>query len=174
MALSFAAVKTLFDLMKVAPVVRSGLRKWKGRPNAADRERLVAYGRRLDERRVFFVSYNVEVVESCVGSLDEVRRFTDEVLSETKHEGARAVLGAILDVTRQFNDRWHGTRTPHDWDHDGHRHSHAGNGGLANFFEDLGELRAKVRILAAALAEIEPDVSAPTLLGPVPARESAT
>lgn len=167
MALSLATLKTLLGLLKIAPAVQTGVRKWKGRPTEAERAHLVAWARRLDERRVFFADYNIEVVEACLASLDHVRQFTDEVLAEIEHPGARAMLGGILDSVRQFHDKWHGFRTPNHFDHwrpRPHRDGHGEDGDLANFFEDLGELRGRVRLLVGALCEIEPDVKAPTLL----------
>lgn len=164
MAISFQSVKTLFGLLKLAPAIQKGLRRWKGRPTVAERALLAEWARRLDERRVFFVDYNIEVVEACLASLEHVRDFTDETLGKVKHAGARAMLGAILDVVRQFNDNWHGFQTPGPNHVSRHRGDREDSRSLAHFFEDLGELRAKVRLLVGALADIEPEVKAPNLL----------
>lgn len=100
MPITFQSVKTLFGLLKLAPAVQSGLRRWKGRPTVAERALLAAWARRLDERRVFYRDYDSEVVEAWLGSLEHVRDFTDETLGKVEHAGARAMLGAILDVVR--------------------------------------------------------------------------
>jgi len=117
MPITFQTVKTMFGLLKLAPAVQSGLRRWKGRPTVAERALLAEWARRLDERRVFFADYDIEVVESCLASLEHVRTFTDETLAKVEHAGARAVLGAILDLVRQIGDKWHGFQTPRfgDW-----------------------------------------------------------
>lgn len=168
MALTFEAAKAILALLKAAPIIQAGLRKWKGRPTPTERSLLAAYARRLDERRVFSAPFNVEIVELCLGSLNEVRRLTDEVLAEVEHPGARAMIGAILDATRHSHDKWHWFRTPDYLERWRHRADtigrHPGEADLAGFFEDLGELRGTLRLVVGALAEIEPDVKAPNLL----------
>src|SRR5450759_751226 len=102
-------------LIKLVPTVRDEISKARGKPTKAESECLIAYVRRLDERRVLYHPYHLEVVESCVGSLDEVRRFTDETLAKIENPAARAALGAILDRSRAFVDRWRGVHGTHDW-----------------------------------------------------------
>lgn len=63
-----SAIQTIFKLLGVAPKVYERVQQWKGEPTKEDRERLVRYCRRLDERRVFSAPFNSEVEESCVGS----------------------------------------------------------------------------------------------------------
>jgi len=127
---------------------------------------LIAYVRRLDERRVLFHPYHMEVLESCVGSLDEVRHFTDEALAQIENPAARAALGAILDRSRAFVDRWrgsHGLRDP--WDHGGfHRGPGSQGESMAEFFQDLGELRGTMRDMLELLKLLEPKIEAPNLL----------
>jgi len=153
-------------LIKAVPTVRDAISKTRGKPTKAESACLIAYVRRLDERRVLFYPYHMEVLESCVGSLDEVRRFTDETLAQIENPAARAALGAILDRSRAFVDRWrgsHGLRDP--WDHGGfHRGPGSQGEGMAEFFQDLGELRATMRDMLELLKLLEPKIDAPNLL----------
>lgn len=150
---------TPFHLARIVKLAREAFRSFAQRPTSAEAQVLVEYARRLDERRAFFVTYNVEVVEACIPSIDQVRAFTDEYLAKLAHPGARAALGAILDATRGFLDRWKSRHTPSHWEMRG------GDGQeLARFFEDLGELRTVVRLMLSSLRELEPKVSAPNLL----------
>ena len=156
-------------LIKAVPTVRDEISKARGKPTKAESECLIAYVRRLDERRVLYHPFNVEVVESCVGSLDEVRRFTDETLAKIESPAARAALGAILDQSRAFVDRWHGARTHLDWwNHGGHHRGMISSGhredGLDEFFQDLGELRGTMKEMLALLKLLEPKIKAPNLL----------
>jgi hypothetical protein len=141
-------------------------RKLLGKPSKEDKQRLERYVRRLDERRVFYVDYNVEVVEACIGSLSSIKDHTEEVLAEVEHPGARAAIGAILDAIRMFLDKWSNFHTPrHHWDWDFERPGRRRTGGdLAHFFEDLGELRGVVRLMVVALRELHSNVDAPNLL----------
>jgi hypothetical protein len=156
-------------LVKAIPTLRDELRKAKGKPSKAESECLIAYVRRLEERRVLYHPYNVEVVESCVASLNEVRRFTDETLAKIESPAARAALGAILDRSRAFVDRWHGSHTPRDWwDHGDHHRNLISSGhrrdGLDEFFQDLGELRGTMKEMLDLLMLVEPKIKAPNLL----------
>ena len=160
-------VKTVLGLViKAVPTVRDHLRKAMGKPSQIESECLIQYVRRLDERRVLYHPYNVEVIECCVSSLDEARRFTDETLAKVESPGARAALGAILDRVRAFLDRWHGARTPRDWwSHGGlHREAISGGDGLDEFFQDLGELRGTMTAMLELLKLVEPRIKAPNLL----------
>ena len=160
----------ILKLPGLVPVIDDGIARLRGKLTKADRTNLLRYVRRLDERRVFFHPYGVEVVEVCVGSLDQVKEFTDEIRAAVEHEGARAALGAILDATRTFLDTWKGFRTPRDtpWEHDvlgaRSRREHTEPGRkLQRFFEDLGELRGVVKLMLALLQEIDPKLVAPNL-----------
>lgn len=157
------AIKAVLKLISVSPAVYEKLKEWKGKPTKAEREILVKYCRRIDERRVFRAPFHAEVLEACVNSLSQVKEYTDATLAELEHAGARATLGAILDVTRTFLDKWHGRRTPRmGWMPGFHRDE----GDSANeFFEDLGELRGKMKVLVGILSELEPRASCPNLLG---------
>jgi hypothetical protein len=89
--------------------------------------------------------------------------YTDEALSEVDHPLAQAAVGAILDELRAFIDKWHGHRgrrwsPPHHWDRDeGERER--------DFFQDLRELRGRMRIFVGMLTELVPEAKAPRLLG---------
>jgi len=153
-------------LLKIFPTVRDEISKTRGKPTKAESQDLIAYVRRLDERRVLFFPYGLEVVESCVASLDEVRRFTDETLAKIENPTARAALGSILDRSRAFVDRWHGIHATRDWwDHgDFHGGPTAHRDGMADFFQDLGELRGAMREMVQLLKLLEPKVEAANLL----------
>lgn len=164
---------TLMDLKSIIGVFRAGREvanaagtisdKLRGRPPKAEREELVRYLRLLDERRVFSAPYNVEVFESCVWSLQNMKDATEQALSRLDHPLARAPLGAILDQLREFLDRWRRHPRMHgaaNWD--------SVYGGLgpqqAAFFEDLGEVRAVVRLMVQATQDLEPLAKAPHIL----------
>lgn len=161
MALTTTAtgLRIIFSLMNVSKHLQDAVRVWRVRPSLADREILVTYERRLSERRVFRATRSSEVFEACVGSLLDVRRFTDETLAQVTHPGARSVLGALLDDVRKFLDRWEGVHTPRD---DERRHAfQRGDDPHAEFFKDLGALRERVTMWRRWLAEIEPSVKMP-------------
>lgn len=137
----------------------------KGKPSKADRDRLIAYCRRIDERRVFSAPFNVEVVECCVASLSQIKEFTDATLANLAHPAAQAVVGAMLDEVRHFLDRWGGYQTPrYPWDIAPPSYRREGEEFTA-FFQDLGELRAKMRLFVGMLEELEPRAQATRLLG---------
>jgi len=153
-------------LLKIFPTVLDEISKARGKPTKVESQDLIAYVRRLDERRVLFFPYGLEVVESCVASLDELRRFTDETLAKIENPTARAALGSILDRSRAFVDRWHGIHaTPDWWEHGGfHGGPTAHRDGMADFFQDLGELRSTMKQMLELLRLIEPKIKAPNLL----------
>ena len=163
----------IFKLPGIVPAIDDGITRLRGKLTKSDRTNLLKYVRRLDERRVFFRPYGVEVVEVCVASLDQVKQLTDEIRAAVEHDGARAALGAILDATRIFVDTWTGFRTPRDtpWEHGAFgprsRPDNSGRGRtLETFFEDLGELRGVVKLMLALLQEIDPKLVAPNLASP--------
>jgi hypothetical protein len=93
--------------------------------------------------------------------LAQVKEYTDEALGELEHSGARAALGAILDVLRKFLDEWHGRRPLPDafeW------RSRGRDDELSAFYEDLGELRGNMRILVELITALEPSATCPRLL----------
>jgi hypothetical protein len=161
--LTATAAQGIFKLLGVAPKVYAKLRQWRGGPSSEDSARLVRYCRRLDERRVFSAPYNSEVEEMCVASLEQVKSYTDEALSELDHPLAQAAVGAIFDELRGFIQKWHGHRAgrrwpPHHWSRDHGEQER-------DFFQDLGELRGRMRIFVGMLTELVPDAKAPRLLG---------
>jgi hypothetical protein len=119
---------------------------------------------------VFYAPYNSEVVECCIASLSSFKSITEEYLAKIEHAGATAALGAILTSIRRFLDKWHGftTRDLGDpWEPPPFRHRGRENSVReADFFQDLGQLRAEVRILLEFLIEIEPKVVAPSIVEP--------
>jgi hypothetical protein len=158
------APKAILKLLGFAPKVAAKLAQWNGKLGAEDRKRLVAYCRRIDERRVFSTDYGSEVVECCVSSLSQVKEFTDATLAEVEHPAAQAVLGAILDSVRAFLDRWGAYHTPRfGWDRPrppGLRDADE----MPEFFADLGELRSKMGLYVGMLTVMEPKAKAPKLL----------
>ena len=164
----------LLRLPGVVPVVGDKISRLQGKPVKADRERLAKYVGRLDERRVFFHPFSSEVVESCVGSLKGVKEFTDEALADVENPAAKAILGAILDATRKFLDKWSGFQTPGTrWGYDDDRPfrdptDRQRQRTLSGFFEDLGELRGVMKLMVAGLQELDPTLKAPNLMGPQP------
>jgi hypothetical protein len=163
---NFTAFKWVFKLIGSAPKLYERVNEWRGQPSKEDRERLVRYCRRLDERRVFSAPFNVEVEEICISSLRQVKDYTDEALAELEHPTARAAVGAILDETRKFLDTWHDYRGPRRWvpEHRWGAHEHEGDR-QRDFFQDLGELRGKMKVLVGMLTELAPNATAPKLLG---------
>lgn len=162
----YAAFKMVLGLLRVARDVYETAQNWKGRPTKGERDLLLQYCNRLDERRVFSVSFNDEAEMLCVGSLEQVKTFTDEVLSKLKHPAARAALGAILDQVRRFLDRWCDSSHPR-------RHASHGDWNVPlearqrrmEFFQDLGELRGNMKLLVRLIGDLVPEVRAPNLLG---------
>jgi hypothetical protein len=166
-----STLKLLLQAWKVAPELRGLLDGALKAPTKQDRERIVNYVRRLEERRVFSAHFNSEVVEVCIGSLSQVKDFTDETLAQVDHPGARAALGAIIDQVRLFLDAWSRFKTARiDWDDYPRRpdpfvERNLRGGQLAAFFQDLGELRSKMRLLVSILIQLAPKAAAPNLLG---------
>jgi hypothetical protein len=152
--------------MNVAPALRAKLAKYRGKPTAADQKTLVQFCRMINERRVFYAPFHMEVVEGCTGSLSHVKDETEKTLAAISHPGAEAVLGAFLDDLRRFLDKWSGKSTPRGLHFDTGRHP----GGepwrdreadLAEFFTDLGRLRERASLWFGALAQIDAKVIVP-------------
>ncbi len=158
---NFSAFSFAFKLIGAAPKLYAKVQTWRGSPSKEDRARLIAYCRRLDERRVFSAPFDDEVEDVCVASLNQVKEFTDEALADIEHPAARAAVGAILDEVRKFLDKWHGYRGPrsfglhprHPWRDQDVR--------SPDFFQDLGELRGKMKLLVGMLTEMVPAAKAP-------------
>ena len=102
---SSALLSAIMKLASALPAVCDQVNRLRRKLTRADRDRLAKYVHRINERRVFHHPYNSEVIEACVGSLDQVKQFTDETLASLENEEAKAALGAILDATRTFVDR---------------------------------------------------------------------
>jgi hypothetical protein len=168
---SSALLSAILRLVSAVPAVSDEVSRLRRKLTRADRDRLTKYVRRINERRVFFQPYNSEVIEACVGSLDEVKRFTDETFAAIENDGAKAALGGILDATRTFLDRWRGTRTPHGrpWAMDpldrrsAQERGDRDNKMMEDFFKDLGELRGAVKLMMALLEQIDQKLAAPNL-----------
>jgi len=76
------------------------------RPLAEDKKEIRAYVQRLNDRRVFYVPLHSERANACVGSLGEVKRWTEEARSKIKHGGLQAALAGIQGNVRAFLDTW--------------------------------------------------------------------
>jgi hypothetical protein len=154
--------------ISVAQAARDVLRRVRKKPTAAEAKLLVEFARRLDERRVFSARFDSEIVECCLSSLDSFKSITEDYLAKLEHPGARAALGAMLTSLRRFIDTWHGFATRRIWDgpfpFDRPRFRDEGRTG-ADFFQDLGSLRAEIRLLIDLLVDIEPKVSVPSIIG---------
>ena len=147
-------------------VIRDAARRARRKPTVTEAATLATYARWLDERRVLFVPYSVEVVECCLASLSSMKDETESALASLRHASARAALGTILDALRRFVDRWHGARTMSGRRYCGPRFPHpAPLDDEAEFFRDLGELRMVVRLMLTLLQEFEPSVEALTIIG---------
>jgi len=166
---SSALLAAILKLAGAVPAVGDKVNRLRGKLSRADRDRLVTYVHRINERRVFFHPYNSEVIEACVGSLDQVKKFTDETLAVVENVAAKAALGGILDATRAFLDGWRGIRTPHGspWARgpiDRWSGQEGGDGKtMEEFFKDLGELRGAVKLMMALLEQIDPKLVASNL-----------
>lgn len=154
--------------ISVAQAARDIFRLVRKKPTAIEAKLLVEFARRLDERRVFSAPYDVEVVEVCLASLSSFKAIVEDYLAKLDHPGTRAGLGAMLTSLRRFLDKWHGVTTRQFWDGSpfpSPRHRDEKRTEM-EFFKDLGDLRADIRILLQFLVEIEPKVSAPSILEP--------
>lgn len=152
--------------ISVAQAARDVLRRVRKKPTAAEAKLLIEFARRLDERRVFSAPFDAEIVESCLSSLDSFKAITEDYLAKIEHPGARAALGAMLTSLRRFIDKWHGFTTRRIWDgpfpFDAPRFREERRTG-AEFFQDLGSVRAEIRLLVELLVDIEPKVSVPSI-----------
>jgi len=116
-------------------------------PEVASARRVLTY---LEDRRVLYNPYHLEVAEQCVQSVLDIRRFLTEIIGGlaadsklTDHLRAmRAACRAFLDINGPGGRRW-GVLRP-DWMGPGPFES--------SFFMALGELRAAIGFHAAAIA----------------------
>jgi hypothetical protein len=104
----------------------------------------------LEDRRVLFNPYQLEIEEQVVQSLLTIREKATEAIARLP-EGSQAVapIKAIRAACRRFLDEPHA-----DYRHLEHRMWHRGypGGGDSGFFVALGELRATVGMQVANLA----------------------
>lgn len=154
MAVELGAVSLVLRALGLRGKAADALAAWKMKPKKPDRDEVVKYCRLLEERRVFHVPMSIEVFEACIGSLRYVADRTGEYQAKLDDEVTAAVLGAVLDALRDFLDRWenharrsdrmHLPRWAPEMDEDS-----------AAFFQDLGELRGKVRLLLSLLRPLD-------------------
>lgn len=141
-------------------------------PSAADKKKIIEYVRFLDQRGVFSKPYDVEVFESCLGSLSSFKDESERVLVSIQHPIAVSAIEQIIHDVRAFLDKWQIAarwRAVGDFgrfpDFDGgagrNRFGHASS--EAQFFSDLGELRGAVRGAVQVLGMVVPKAVAPTL-----------
>ena len=164
-------LKTIAGLLPLVPTLRDEVTKRRGGLSKSDKSRLAKYVQRLNERRVFYVHYDVEVVVSCLGSLRSAKDFTEETLADVEHPSAKAALGVILDAIRKFLDKWSDFSSRHPWDDFDRFHPYRGPDhndarSFPHFFEDLGELRANVTLMVSLLHDLDPKIEAPNLQPP--------
>lgn len=115
------------------------------RPEVASARRVLAY---LEDRRVLYNPYHLEVAEQCVHSVLEIRRFLTEVIGKLEAESEfaghlraiRAACRAFLDATGSGSGRRRMSRK--DWP----------GPFESSFFTALGELRAMIGLHVAAIA----------------------
>ena len=101
--------------------------------------RIVAF---LEDRRVLFNAYHLEVEHQCIKSVLDIRRFlTDEIGRLPNESQLTPHIRAMRAACRVFLDRAQ----------DG-RHRHYGGPYGSEFFTALGELRAAFGIRIAAIA----------------------
>ncbi len=158
---------TVGAAISVAQAARDVFRRVRKKPTAVEAKLLVEFARRLDERRVFSAPYNAEIVEACLASLDSFKTITEDYLAKLDHPGARAALGAMLTSLRRFIDKWYGFTTSRFWDgpfqFPSPRHREDKRTEM-EFFQDLGDLAAEIRVLLQFLLELEHKVSAPSII----------
>lgn len=114
-------------------------------PEVASAHRVLTY---LEDRRVLYNPYHLEVAEQCVQSVLDIRRFLTEVIGGLNAaskladhlRAMRAACRAFLDAT-SYREGRHRLARPH-WmgPHE------------SSFFTALGELRAVIGLHVAAIA----------------------
>ena len=117
---------------------------WK--PSAADRtvaRRVIAF---LEDRRVFYNPYHMEMEYHCVESILETRKYLTQIIGDLPEKNELAMhLRAIRAACRQFID------TVGQPDHPGSNRRFHGEF-ASGFFEALGQLRATAGIHIGAIA----------------------
>lgn len=114
-------------------------------PEVASARRVLAY---LEDRRVLYNPYHLEVAEQCVQSVLDIRRFLTEVIGSLAADSKladhlramRAACRAFLDATGPGGGRRRVLRP--DWM----------SPFESSFFTALGELRAAIGLHVAAIA----------------------
>ena len=112
-------------------------------PEIATARRVLAF---LEDRRVLYNPYHLEVAEQCIHSVIEIRRFLTEVIGQLPEDsklgehlrGIRAACRTFLDDAAPGAHR---VLRPH-WD----------GPFESSFFTALGELRARIGVHIAAVA----------------------
>jgi hypothetical protein len=112
-------------------------------PEIAISRRVLAF---LEDRRVLYNPYHLEVAEQCIHSVIEIRRFLTEVIGQLPGDSKLGEhLRAIRAACRKFLDETApGSRR-------GFR-PHWGEPFESSFFTALGELRATIGVHVAAVA----------------------
>ena len=104
----------------------------------------------LEDRRVLFNPYFLEVESQVVSSLCQIREKTNETLGALPDDSnASGPIKAIRAACRRFLD---GPRVRFHYEHHMFRHGMAGGDIDSGFFVALGELRATVGMRVAILA----------------------
>jgi hypothetical protein len=129
---------------------------WKPpKPEVVTARRVLAY---LEDRRVLYNPYHLEVADQCIQSVLDIRRFLTDVVGQLDDNSKLAEhLRAIRAACRAFLDKnAHGSR----------RILHASWPGPfeSSFFTALGELRSAIGVHVAAIAvmhglDVEPNLA---------------
>jgi len=138
------------------------------KPEVELAQRLINY---LEDRRVLFNPYEMEVPEHCVHSVLEIRGFLTDLLGELpKKDGISEHLRAMRAACRRFLDQTrplqkHGPLGPNGWPL-----------GLGLFGQALGEFRASIGFHAGVVAlahglDVGKDLEA--ILPPAPRSDDA-
>jgi hypothetical protein len=112
-------------------------------PEVATARRVIAF---LEDRRVLFNPYHLEVEGQCISSVVEIRKFLTEVIGDLGPDSKLADhFRAIRSACQQFLDETHSGA---------HRiqRSHWQGPFDTSFFTALGELRASIGVHIAAIA----------------------
>lgn len=154
----------IFRLARLFSTAKTAAERQAMIPSKADKEQIRALLVQLDERRVFHAPFHDEVVGACLYSLDEVRKSAYDALGKLSNEPAKAVVGAVLDETRVFVEKWKASslypvvRRSIQADEE--------DSELREFFQALGALRERVALCRQALDELLADSLYTRLLPP--------
>ena len=114
-------------------------------PEVAIARRVLSF---LEDRRVLFNPYHLEVADQCISSVLDIRRSLTEEIGRLSHASKLAEhLRGIRAACRKFLDTMH-------LDNASHRilRPHWPGAFESEFFTDLGELRASIGLHIAAIA----------------------